>query len=128
MEEAIERALNAIPGKVIEAEMDDGIYEIYVLSEEGWVSEVYVDPWNGSILKIKSKHRRSPEPHSRYLNAEDVRELVEKRLSNNPNLKIGDISEGSTYFKVSVLTHDDTLVDELIVDKKNEAMHSLYEE
>jgi hypothetical protein len=67
MEEAIERALNAIPGKVIEAEMDDGIYEIYVLSEEGWVSEVYVDPWNGSILKIKSKHRRSPEPHSRYL-------------------------------------------------------------
>ena len=60
MDEAIESALNAIPGKVIETEMENGIYEIKILSEEGWVSEVYVDPWDGSILKIKSKQRPIP--------------------------------------------------------------------
>ena len=60
MDEAIESALNAIPGKIIEAEMENGIYEIKIRSEEGWVSEVYVDPWDGSILKIKSKQRPIP--------------------------------------------------------------------
>jgi uncharacterized membrane protein YkoI len=60
MEEAVESALNAIPGKVIATDMEDGIYEIYIESEEGWISEVYVDPWDGSILKIKSKHRPVP--------------------------------------------------------------------
>ncbi len=67
MDEAIESALNAIPGKVIETEMEDGIYEIKIRSEEGWVSEVYVDPWDGSILKIKSKHRHDPPPRSEQL-------------------------------------------------------------
>ena len=65
MDEAIERALNAIPGKVIATDMEDGIYEIYIESEEGWLSEVYVDPWDGSILKIKSKHRPVPPPDSK---------------------------------------------------------------
>ena len=60
IDEAIENARNAIPGKVIKAEMEDAIYEIKILSEEGWLSEVYVDPWDGSILKIKSKHRSVP--------------------------------------------------------------------
>ena len=62
MDEAVESALNAIPGKVIETEMEDGIYEIKIQSEEGWISDVYVDPWDGSILKIKSKHRHDPPP------------------------------------------------------------------
>lgn len=65
MDEAIESALNSIPGKVIETEMDNGIYEIKILSEEGWVSEVYVDPWDGSILKIKSKQRPIPPSDSK---------------------------------------------------------------
>ncbi len=60
MEEAIESARNAIPGEVIKAEMENAIYEIKILSEEGWVSEVYVNPWDGSILKIKSKHGLLP--------------------------------------------------------------------
>ena len=76
MDEAIERALNAIPGKVIEAEMDDGIYEIKIWSEEGWISEVYVDPWDGSILKIKSKHRHDLPPRSEQLNNKNVKILV----------------------------------------------------
>lgn len=65
LEEAVESALNAIPGKVIATDMEDGIYEIYIESEEGWFSEVYVDPWDGSILKIKSKHRPVPPSDSK---------------------------------------------------------------
>ncbi len=65
MDEAVESALNAIPGKVIETEMENGIYEIKILSEEGWISDVYVDPWDGSILKIKSKHRQVPPSDSK---------------------------------------------------------------
>lgn len=65
MDEAIERALNAVPGKVIGAEMADGIYEIKIQSKEGWMSEIYVNPWDGSILKIKSKHRPVPPSDSK---------------------------------------------------------------
>ena len=57
MDEAIERTLNVIPGKVIETEVEDGIYAIRIESEDDWVFKVYVDPWDGSILKIKNKRR-----------------------------------------------------------------------
>ena len=78
MDEGIERALNVIPGKVIETETGDGIYEIRIESEDGWVSEVYVDPWDGSVLKIKSKHRHDPLPRAEELNTKNVKRLVKK--------------------------------------------------
>ncbi|MFQ5901250.1 MAG: PepSY domain-containing protein [Thermodesulfobacteriota bacterium] len=49
--EAINKAVEVVPGEVIKAEFKHGRYEIKVFSDNGWVTKVHIDPVDGSIIK-----------------------------------------------------------------------------
>ena len=53
----------------------------------------------------------------REFNADQIRTLMEARLlmKGNENLKVGPISKGRDGFIVTIVTQDDSLVDELEV-------------
>lgn len=126
MDQAIERALNVIPGKVVETEREHGVYEIKIRSIHGWEAEVYVDPFNGTILKIKGAHDHRTVPRLKELTLNDARKLVEKRIRKKTNLKIGKIVSIQGHFEVEILSKDNSLHDALVVHKDTGAICSAH--
>ncbi|MBI5286962.1 MAG: PepSY domain-containing protein [Deltaproteobacteria bacterium] len=53
LEEAIRIAIKEVPGEVIKAELERGVYEIKVRTREGKIEKTYVDAKDGSVIKKK---------------------------------------------------------------------------
>jgi len=57
----LDRAQQAYPGQVIEAEFDDEhgrlVYELVVLADDGRVLKLYYDARTGKLLKMKGRKR-----------------------------------------------------------------------
>jgi hypothetical protein len=67
-------------------------------------------------------------PLAKPLTKEDTTAIVKNYLAStrNPNLKIGDVKESDDFFKVEIVTRDDSLVDEILVDKRTGSISSAY--
>jgi hypothetical protein len=50
------------------------------------------------------------------------------KSKNNPNLKLGKITDQGYFYEAALLTKDNSLVDELILDKNTGRIHSAYSE
>ncbi len=61
MVDILNRAVQAYPGHVIEAEFDDEhgrlVYELVVLADDGRVLKLYYDARTGELLKIKGRKK-----------------------------------------------------------------------
>lgn len=51
IEQAIDIGKKEVPGKVIEAEIEDGIYEIKIRTDNGERVKLKIDPKDGSIIR-----------------------------------------------------------------------------
>lgn len=51
LEEAINIASKEVPGKVIEAEFEEGIYEVKIRTENGERVKFKIDPKDGTIIR-----------------------------------------------------------------------------
>lgn len=51
LEEAINIASREVPGKVIEAEFEEGIYEVKIRTENGERVKFKIDPKDGTIIR-----------------------------------------------------------------------------
>ncbi len=62
------------------------------------------------------------------LEEKDARAILQNYLQSmrNPNLKLGKIKDIGIAFEAEILTKDDSLVDEIHVDKNTGSMHSAY--
>lgn len=68
---------------------------------------------------FKGQHMDPEEMLARELTTEQVRTLMEARLimKGNDNLKVGKVSSTRSGFEVSIVTRDDSLVEELELAK-----------
>lgn len=64
----------------------------------------------------------------RPLEEKDARAILQNYLQSmrNPNLKLGKIKDIGIAFEAEILTKDDSLVDEILVDKNTGSMRSVY--
>jgi len=62
------------------------------------------------------------------LEEKDARAILQNYLQSmrNPNLKLGKIKDIGIAFEAEILTKDDSLVDEILVDKNTGSIHSVY--
>jgi hypothetical protein len=62
------------------------------------------------------------------LEEQDARAILQNYLQSmrNPNLKLGEIKDIGFAFEAEILTKDDSLVDEILVDRNTGSMHSVY--
>lgn len=51
LEEAISIATKEVPGRVLEAEFENGVYEVKVKTENGEKIKMKIDPGDGTILR-----------------------------------------------------------------------------
>ena len=51
IEQAIDIGKKEVPGKVIEAEIEDGIYEVKIRTESGERVKFKIDPKDGTIIR-----------------------------------------------------------------------------
>ncbi|MBF8251357.1 MAG: Peptidase propeptide and YPEB domain [Deltaproteobacteria bacterium] len=51
LEDALNIANKEVPGKVLEAEFEDGVYEIKIMTEKGEKIKLKIDPDDGTILR-----------------------------------------------------------------------------
>ncbi|WP_034627353.1 hypothetical protein [Desulfocurvibacter africanus] len=83
----------------------------------------------GHMMDMEDMHRgwtrqypQGPQvqPGQGELNREQARSMAEEyvRGTNNPNIRVGKISEKQGYFEVPVATKDGSLVDTLRIDKQ----------
>jgi uncharacterized membrane protein YkoI len=56
--EILARAMAAYPGQLIEAELEDSVYEIKLLQEGGRLIKLHYDARSGELLHVKEGHRR----------------------------------------------------------------------
>ena len=53
LENVVRDALRRHPGKLLEVELDDGVYEVEILRADGVVVELDYDARNGTLLKTE---------------------------------------------------------------------------
>ncbi|GAB3065943.1 PepSY domain-containing protein [Stenotrophomonas tumulicola] len=53
LEDVVRDALRRHPGKFLEVELDDGVYEVEILRDDGVVVELDYDARNGKLLKTE---------------------------------------------------------------------------
>lgn len=53
LEQVVRDALRRHPGKLLEVELDDAVYEVEILREDGVVVELDYDARNGKLLKTE---------------------------------------------------------------------------
>ncbi len=51
LNDALNIAKKEVPGKVLEAEFEDGVYEIKIMTEKGEKIKLKIDPDDGAILR-----------------------------------------------------------------------------
>lgn len=67
-----------------------------------------------------------PQPLKKPLGKNDAKEILDNYVQslNNPNLKLGKITERDTYFEAEILTNDNLKVDTILLDKNTGWMQS----
>ncbi len=50
-EDALNIATKEVPGEVLEAELEDGVYEIKIMTEKGEKIKLKIDPDDGAIIR-----------------------------------------------------------------------------
>lgn len=69
LEEAVNIAIKEVPGKVIEAEFENGIYEVKIRTESGERIKFRIDPKDGTILRkgkiVKSSSKGFGKPEDK---------------------------------------------------------------
>lgn len=53
LEDVVRDALRRHPGKFLEVELDDGVYEVEILRDDGVIVELDYDARNGKLLKTE---------------------------------------------------------------------------
>lgn len=51
LSDVLEIATSKVPGKVIRAELRQGLYEVIIITEEGKEERVFIDPMEGTIIE-----------------------------------------------------------------------------
>jgi len=69
-----------------------------------------------------------PEPFSNPRSKDQAKQRAEDHLKSlgNPNLQVGDVNETIASYEIQVVTEDDSLVNWIIIDKKNGQLKTLY--
>jgi hypothetical protein len=75
--------------------------------------------------------RENPQHMNRHmgpLEKEDAAEIVENYIQStrNPNLKAGKIEDTGNAFKAQIVTKDNSLVEEVLIDKRSGYMRPAY--
>ncbi len=72
-----------------------------------------------------AENYRQREP----LNKDEARSILKNTpiIRNNPNLKVGEITEHENYFEGEILTKDDSLADKIQVNKQTGWIRSAYD-
>jgi hypothetical protein len=62
------------------------------------------------------------------LEEKDARKIVENyiRSTRNPNLKTGEIVDSGNAFRAQIITQENSLVEEVLIDKASGSMRSAY--
>jgi len=87
--------------------------------------------WQGGMGPYTPYYGDNPQQmgrHSGPLEKADAQELVEDyiRSTRNPNLKTGKIEDTGSAFKVQIVTKDNSLVEEVLIDKNSGYMRPAY--
>lgn len=85
----------------------------------------------GPGMKGPGDENGSQWPQSKlYVDSKAAERIFEDylRSRHNPNLKLGEIKEEGYFYEAALLTKDNSLVDELIVDKDTGHLHFAYSE
>ena len=53
LEQVVRDALRRQPGQLLEVELDDAVYEVEILRDDGAVVELDYDARNGTLLKME---------------------------------------------------------------------------
>jgi hypothetical protein len=67
----------------------------------------------------------SQQPQTKPLTQDEAKSLLEKSL-NNPNLKVGDISDKGATYEANIVTKEGSLVDKVQIDKNTGWFRSIY--
>ena len=75
--------------------------------------------------------RGYPQRYGRHMGSleeKDARKIVENYIAStrNPNLKVGKITDAGNTFRAQIVTRDDSLVEEVLIDKESGSMRSAY--
>jgi hypothetical protein len=75
--------------------------------------------------------RENPQHMSRQmgpLEKKDAAEIVDNYIQStrNPNLKVGKIEDSGNAFKAQIVTKDNSLVEEVLIDKRSGYMRPAY--
>lgn len=57
LDEALTIATREVPGEVVKVEFERGVYEVKIRTPEGYITKVYIDGRDGSIIKGKRYYR-----------------------------------------------------------------------
>lgn len=72
------------------------------------------------MMGYRMQERQTP------MTMEEARNFLQQRVQNNPNLKLGDVTEEKEYYEGKILTNDGSLVDKIQVDKQTGWWRSAY--
>lgn len=125
--QAVDKALSTVPGRVVEAQLDDGDgagprYEIEVVTAQGESVELYVHAGNGQATVHKRNGKADRKDVSRLHQAQiTLSQAIAAALQRAPGTVLEaslDSDWGRVSFSVDVLTPDAQLL-EVKVDATN---------
>lgn len=118
--QAIERAVQAVPGQVIEAELDRGDpagarYELEVITPNGDSVEVWVDATTGQAAQHKNDGKAKRKDLKRLEDAKaSLPQAIQSATSHIPGTAVSaelDNHWGTTSYQVNVLQADGVLME-----------------
>ena len=127
LENAIQSALKAAPGAILDIEVDDGDgqgvrYEAEVLTAAGDTVEIWVDGASGQARVHEHNSKAKRKDKERVQNAKvDIQEAIRSALTHTPGKAVKaelDNHWGTTTYKIDVLQADFSVM-ELKIDAAN---------
>ena len=84
----------------------------------------YHNYWEKSMIEKESKSHELENP----ITIDQAKSVLERYIvfSENPDIRLGKITEQDNYFEAEIITKDGSLVDTLILDKKTGGIESIY--
>jgi hypothetical protein len=90
-----------------------------------------MDPGRGMGMNPSWSDRENLQHMSRHMGSleeKDAQKIVENYIQStrNPNLKAGKIEDAGNAFKAQIVTRDNSLVEEVLIDKRSGYMRPAY--
>jgi len=84
--------------------------------------------YGGSMMGAGGDYAQRYGGHMGSLEEKDARKIVENyiRSTRNPNLKTGKIVDSGNAFRAQIITQDNSLVEEVLIDKASGSIRSAY--